>query len=191
VDEGEEVLNPSNTSSILNRVPSTINNEFEHECLDEKIRLLSAHPIHQSTDDWVPGHKYSIPGLPRTKFLAHQVLAIWFIKRRGAWDAEMPGAPVADELGLGKTFTSVTAAMFCKLVTEKVVIGFPLSILWGNTLEECVILVHNDIPGIVGEERESYLFPRLNSVPCCLLVILTSPPHGRPALVSALEPILS
>jgi hypothetical protein len=80
--------------------------------------------------------------------------------------------------------------MFRKLVTEKVVIGFPLSIVWGNTLEECVILVHNDIPGIVGEERESYLLPRLNLVPCRLLVILTTPPHGRPALVSALESIL-
>jgi hypothetical protein len=38
------------------------------------------------------------------------------------------------------------------LVTEKVVMGLPLSILWGNTLEDFVILAHNDFPGIVGEE---------------------------------------
>ena len=47
----------------------------------------------------------------------------------------MPGALVADELGHGKTFTSVAAAMLCKSVTEKVVIWLPLSISWGNTLE--------------------------------------------------------
>ena len=64
----------------------------------------------------------------------------------------MPGALVADEMGLGKTFTSVAPAMLCKLVTETVVMGLPLSILWGNTLEEWVILAHNDFHGIVGEE---------------------------------------
>ena len=41
----------------------------------------------------------------------------------------MPGALVADGIGLGETFTSVAVAMCCKLVTEKVVFGLPLSIL--------------------------------------------------------------
>jgi len=136
VEDGEEVLDPDNTSSVLSTVLNTINNEFEHKCLDEAVRLLNAHPIRQSTNDRVPGQKYSIPGLPGTKFLAHQVWAIWLIVRRWVWDADMPGALVADEMGLGKTFTSVAEAMLCKLVTEKVVMGLPLSILWGNTLEE-------------------------------------------------------
>jgi hypothetical protein len=48
----------------------------------------------------------------------------------------MPEALVADEMGLGKTFTLVAAAMICKLPTEKDVMRFPLSILWGNTLGE-------------------------------------------------------
>jgi len=81
VEDGEAVLNPDNTSSVLSTVLNTINNEFEHKCLDEAVRLLNAHPIRQSTDDRVPGHKYSIPGLPGTKFLARQVWAIWFIVR--------------------------------------------------------------------------------------------------------------
>jgi hypothetical protein len=76
VDDGEEVLDPDNTSSVLSTVLNTINNEFEHECLDEMVRLLNIHLIRQSTDNRVPGHKYSIPGLPGTKFLAHQVWAI-------------------------------------------------------------------------------------------------------------------
>jgi hypothetical protein len=73
VEDGEEVLDPDNTSSVLITVLNTVNNECEHECLDEAVRLLNAHPIHQSIDDCVPSHKYSIPGLPGTKFLVHQV----------------------------------------------------------------------------------------------------------------------
>jgi hypothetical protein len=65
-------------------------------------------------------------------------------------DADIPGALVVDEMGLGMTFTLVAAAMLCKLVTEKVVMDLPLSILWGNTLEEWVILADKHFHGIVG-----------------------------------------
>jgi hypothetical protein len=58
VEDGEEVLDPANTSLVLNTVLSSINNEFEHECLDEAVSLLNAHPIRQSPDDRVPGHMY-------------------------------------------------------------------------------------------------------------------------------------
>ena len=45
VEDGEEVFDPENTSTVLNMVLNTINNEFEHECVDEAVRLLYAHPI--------------------------------------------------------------------------------------------------------------------------------------------------
>jgi len=45
--------------------------------------------------------------------------------------------------------------------------------------------------GIVGGEREWYSLQRVNSVPHRLLEIQTTPPHGDPAHVSALEPILA
>ena len=96
---------------------------------------------------------------------------------------------MADGMGLGKTFTSVAAAMICKMMTEKVVMGLPLTIVWWNTPEEWVMLADNDLPSIVGEEREWYPLRRLNSVPRCLLEIQTTPPHGPPALISAHEPI--
>ena len=80
--------------------------------------------------------------------------------------------------------------MICKLLTENVVMGLQLSILWGNTLTEEVNMVLNNFPGIVGEEREWYPLQRLNSVPRRLLEIQTTPPHGHPALISAHEPIL-
>jgi hypothetical protein len=102
----------------------------------------------------------------------------------------MPGALVVDEMGLGTTFTSIVGAMLCKLVTKIVVMGSPLSILWGNTIEERAMLVDNNFPGIVGEELEWYPLQRLNSVLCRPLEIQTTPPHGHPALILAHEPIL-
>jgi len=41
--DGKEAFDPDNTCSVLNTVPNTINNKFEHECLDEAVRLLNAH----------------------------------------------------------------------------------------------------------------------------------------------------
>jgi len=190
VEDGEGVLDPENTSSVLKMVLNTINNEFEHKCLDEAVRLLNAHSIRQSTEARVPGCKYSIPGLPGTKLVAHKVWAIWFIMRRWVSHADIPGALVADEMGHGKTFTSVAAAMLCKLVTEKVVMGLPLSILRRNTLKEWVILADNNFDSIVGEEQDWYLLQRLNSAPRHLLEIQTTPPHRHPALILPLEPIL-
>jgi hypothetical protein len=69
--DGEEVLNLDNTSSVLSNDHNTINNKLEHECLKYGVRFLYAHLICQSTDDRGTGHNYFIPGLPRTKFLAH------------------------------------------------------------------------------------------------------------------------
>jgi hypothetical protein len=82
VEDGEEVLDPDDPHSLLSTVLNTINKEFEHGWHDEVDRLLNLHPIRQSTDNRVAGHKYSIPGLPGTKFLADHVWAIWFIVRR-------------------------------------------------------------------------------------------------------------
>jgi hypothetical protein len=80
--DGDAALHPDNTSSVISAVLNTMNNAVEHECLREAVRLLNAHPIRRSTDDRVPGPKYSIRGMHRTKFLPHQVWAIWFIVRR-------------------------------------------------------------------------------------------------------------
>jgi len=118
MEDGEEVLDRDNSSAVLVTVFYTINNKFEYKGLDEAVRMLNAHLIHKSIADRISGNKQQIPGLPGTKFLVHQVLAISFIVRRWVWDSDMPGALVADEMGLGKTFTSVAAAVISKLLTE-------------------------------------------------------------------------
>jgi len=80
--EGEEVLNPDDTGSGLSTVLNTMNDGFQHASLDEGVRLLNALLIHQLIENWVPGKKDFSPGLPWTTFLAHMVLAIWFILSR-------------------------------------------------------------------------------------------------------------
>jgi hypothetical protein len=80
--------------------------------------------------------------------------------------------------------------MICKLLTEKVVMGLPLLILWGNTLAECVNMVQNDIPGRIGKESKWYPLPRYYSVPRCLIEIQKTPLPGHPVLTSALQVIL-
>jgi len=82
VDGKSEDLDPNNTSSALNTYLDPNKNAIEHGCLDEAGRLLNAHPIHKSTDDSASGQKYSIPGRPSPKFLAHQIRDIWSIVRR-------------------------------------------------------------------------------------------------------------
>jgi len=188
--DGEEVIDPDNTSSVLSIFLNTINNKFEQDCLDGSVRLLTAHLVWQSTDDCLPGHKLSIPGIPGTTFLVHQGYVFRFIVRSGIRDADMPGALVADETGLGKTFTSLAEAMISKLLTEEAVMGWPLLILWVNTLAEWVNMVQSDFPGIISEEWEWYAWRRHNLVPHRLIEIQKNPPQGNPVLISALEPIM-
>jgi len=61
VEEGKEFLDPDNSISVLLTVLNTMNNQFEHECLDEAVRLLNAHPCCQSTKDRVPGVRARTP----------------------------------------------------------------------------------------------------------------------------------
>jgi hypothetical protein len=110
--------------------------------------------------------------------------------RRWVCNADMPGLLVADEISIGTTFTSVAAARLCKVVTEKVVMGLPLSIIGGDTVEEWVMLAQNDFPGIDGEAREWYPLQTLNSGLHRMLEIQPTPPHRHPTLVSAHEPFL-
>jgi len=189
VEDGEEVISPDNSGSVLNTVPITINNDLEHEWLEEVVRRLIVHPIHESIADQVRGNNYSIPGLPWTKFLVHLISVRLVIVTRLVWHSDLPGVLVADEMGLGKTFTSVAASIICKLLTEKVALGLLLTMLWGNTLDEWLNMVQHDYPRIVGIEWEWYSMQSPNSVSCPLLGIHTTPPQGHPALTSAHEPI--
>jgi len=190
VEDGEEVLNPETSRSVFKTVHHTFNNKFEHKWLHEGVTLLNAGPILQWTSVQVPGNIHSNWSLLLQQFVAYQVWATWYIVGWWVWDWDMTGVLVADEKGLGTTFTSVAVAMICKLRTENVVMGLLLSMLWGNTLEERVNMVENDNPGIIGENQEWYTLHRMNAVPCCHVEIQITPPQGHRMLTSALEQIL-
>jgi len=145
VEDGEEVLYQDNSSSVYNTFLDTINREFQHKCQHEGVSLVAAHQIRQSKADWVPGNQYSIRGIPRTKFLPHHLWVIFNVVRRWVSDWEMPGLLVADEIGLGQTFTPVVVAMIGNVQTKRVFMGLPLSILWGNTLDEWVNMARTTI----------------------------------------------
>jgi len=115
--------------------------------------------------DRVPGNMHQISYMCGTKWYAYQVGAICFIVIRWVWDLDVPGVLVADGMNLGKTFTSVAAAIICTLLTEKVLGELLLTRLQGNTLEEWVKLAQNDYPGRISKEQEWNLLKWLNSVP--------------------------
>ncbi|KAF8544412.1 hypothetical protein BDD12DRAFT_801333 [Trichophaea hybrida] len=102
----------------------------------------------------------------------------------------MPGALLAEEMGLGQTHTSLAAAMCCKLQTEKVVFGQPLSILWGQTLDEWINQVQNDYPTVPPEERGWYPLTKKNPVPHWLLKMKTTLSYVHICLVLAHKSIL-
>jgi len=189
VEDGEVVLGSDKSSSVLNTICNSIKNEFGQKYFIQAVSHLNAHQLCQSIADQVPGNKNSIPGLPRTKILAHQVWAIWFIGRRWVSDSDMPGALLANEMDLDNTFTSLAVAMIYELVTEMVVMGLLLSMLLGNTLKEWVNMVHYDYPGIISEEQKWYLLQRLNWVLCHRLEIQTTPHHGCPVHTLTFEAI--
>jgi hypothetical protein len=125
-----------------------------------------------------------------TKIQVNQVWATWSIVWRGVWDSDMAGVLVADEMGIGKMITVVALAIICQLLTEEGVVQVRLSILYCNTLDEWLNMAQDNCLGSIGEEREWYPVQRLNSVPCCLLEIQTTPALRHPVLTSALESII-
>jgi len=70
------------------------------------------------------------------------------------------------------------------------VMGLPLTILSGNTLDEGVDMTQNNYPGTIHEKWAWYPFQRLDSVPSCLLQIMTTSPQLGSAHISAVESML-
>jgi hypothetical protein len=74
---------------------------------------------------------------------------------------------VADEIGIGRMFSSVAAAVTCRLMTKNIEMQLPRLIVSGMTLRECVNMVQNDYYKIISDVWKSYSLQRLNSLPSC------------------------
>jgi hypothetical protein len=60
-------------------VMAAVNNTFEHECLEDRIALLSTVPCGDLHAYAIQGPKYTLKQFPEVRFLANQIWAIWFI----------------------------------------------------------------------------------------------------------------
>ena len=89
---------------LLDVVNTSLNNDFAHECLDLAIRRLGASHLPAIEQDIGP-QVFAIPGIPKGRFLPHQVWGIWFLVDRVIGNSPPP-ALLADNMGLGKTFTA-------------------------------------------------------------------------------------
>jgi len=186
----DKVIDPYNSGSIPSTDLNSINCQFEYDCHDDAVWLHNAFRDCQYNADRLPGNMYWISGLLGTQFLGPQVWARLIIVTRWIRDWDMQWAQVADDVESGKMFTSVAAAMIYILLSEKLVMGLLLSMLWGNTLDEWVNMAQNEYPSIIGEAHVWYPLQRLYLVPCCISEIRTTPAVRHPAFTWALEQII-
>ena len=98
---------------------TTLNNAFEHECLEEAVALLGASLWPDVPSDQIRGMKYLFEPFPSVTFLAQQIWAIWFIIGRWVFDEDLPGVSLGEEMGLGKTFTIFVATVYAQVVSNK------------------------------------------------------------------------
>ena len=93
--------NEETTGSVLgDALLATVNNPFEHECLEEAVALLVATLRPDVPDDLFRGTKYFLKSFPSVSFPAHQIWAIWFLVRHWLCTVDLPGVLLADVMGL-------------------------------------------------------------------------------------------
>jgi hypothetical protein len=157
---------------------ATINNTFEHECLEEAVALLGAVPRGDSHADAIRGPKYTLKQFPEVRFLAHQIWAIWFIVRRWIFDVDLPGALLADEMGLGKTFTILAAALYAKSIAEDVTNHHEtqLPVLFNLSLGGWCQAVETGFSTLSAVQKQWYPCTHPNPVPRRLLQLLDDKP---------------
>ena len=163
------------TSTVLgDALLTTLNNSFEHECLEEAVALLGATSRPDAQDDVIRGTKYLLKAFPSVTFLAHQIWGIWFLVRRWLFDVDLPGVLLADEMGLGKTYTVLAAALFAKTIAHSLMTrqDCPLLVFFGRTLRQWQDEVEQGFPGLSEAQRGWYPCTHPRPVPRRLLQLL-------------------
>jgi hypothetical protein len=123
------------TRQIAKATVRTLNNDFEHRCLNDAVRRLGAT---KAPDYAVPSYKecYHLPGVTGCAFLPFQIEAIYFSVSRMLDNQGGNFCMVADEMGLGKTYTALGTALYLKWLYAEWRNGNALPMLDGNTVEE-------------------------------------------------------
>jgi len=104
-----------------------------------------------------------ILGIPRGRFLPHEVWVVWFIVQRILADCP-PVALIADEMGLGKTHCALATLLYLKHIVDEAAAGRPLACFRGKSGEEL-----DEVPRIFGDDIEVYRRPSIIIVPANLV----------------------
>lgn len=102
-------------SDLQGLCTDNLNNDFEHQCFDEAIKILQARELTLNDKD-LGDHVLDIPGIPRARFLPHQIWGIGFVLKRFMQEdgLKLNGVLIADDMGLGKTYTALGAVFHIK-----------------------------------------------------------------------------
>ena len=168
---------------------TTLNNSFEHECLEEAVALLGATSRPDAPAVQIRGTKYLLEPFPSVTFLAHQIWAIWFIVRCWVFDVDLPRVLLADKMGLGKTFTVLAAALYDKVVSNELMSNkeYKLPFLFGRTLPQWRQEVEQGLPGLSLVHRGWYPSIHARPLPRRLFQLFD---NDKPSDIAPWQPVL-
>ena len=106
---------------------------------------------------------FRIPGIPKGRFLPHQVWGIWFLVDRIVGNSA-PVALLADDMGLGKTFTALGSLLHLKWISSEATLGRRLACLDDRTVND----LGDEARPFFGSEKEVFNRPAVVMVPANL-----------------------
>ena len=171
-ESSTQVSQISNQGTLLDIATSNRNNVFEHECLDLAIQNLGASLLPAVEGDMGP-QVFRIPGIPKGRFLPHQVWGIWFLVDRIV-ENSVPVALLADDVGLGKTFTALGALLHLKWISSEAALGRRLACLDDGTVND----LGDKAPPFFVSEKEGFDRPAVVMVPANLIWQWETAIHG-------------
>jgi len=151
-----------------------LNNDFEHQCFEEAVRMLGAQLL-TPVDGDIGSRMLRIPGIPSGRFLPHQVWGVWFIVERILADRP-PVALIADDMGLGKTHYALATLLYLKYIIKEAAAGRPLQCLGGRSVGQLEV-----VPRIFGTDSEVYKRP-------CIIIVPANLVHAWERAVGSLIP---
>ena len=155
---------PTTTSdgALLGLCGDQLNNDFEHQCFKDAVRMLGAQLLTPVEGDIGP-LVLRIPEIPNGRFLPHQLWGVWFIVERILAD-HPPVALIADNLGLGKTHCALATLLYLMYIINQAVAGRPLP-----CLDLKLVAQLERVPRIFGAENEIYRRHAIIIVPANLV----------------------
>ena len=107
---------PTTTSdrALLGLCSDQLNNDFEHQCFPDAMRILGVQLLAPAEGDIGP-RMLEILGIPNGQFLPHQVWGVWFIVERILADRPLV-ALIADDMRLVKTHYALAILLFLKYI---------------------------------------------------------------------------